>query len=422
VAEDTLGEPGPRQPAPGSKRRAALWAGGIGLIAGLAGGAIVLGIERAMEGPGREPTPTAPTATTGEQPAVGDGEAGSPRGWAAVVQSASPGVVAITATMITTVEPPIGLPVEPRREEQVSLGSGFVLDKNGHVLTNQHVVSGATSIKVHFSDGTHAAGRLAGADATSDLAVIKVSVAAGRLRPVTLGSATSLRVGDAVLAIGAPFGYERSASAGIVSGLDREIASPNGFTLTGAIQTDAAVNHGNSGGPLLDAGGRAVGVNAQIAASGVDANVGVAFAVPIDAGARKIIAELRDRGSVSHAWLGVAGVTVDPELAATGRVGATSGVLVTGLVDGGPADSAGLQAGSEVLTLDGTSYCVGGDVITAMNGRAIATMADLQDALETRSPGDEARITVVRASGVRATVDVPLAKQPAAAPAVTSGC
>lgn len=422
--EDSLGGPGSGQPAPGRRgRAAALWVVVLALVAGLAGGAIVFGIDRATEGPDQEAVTTAPeTATTGTVPESGDGGTTSPLGWAGVVQRATPGVVAITATVMVTVEAPPGVPVPPRQEEQTSLGSGFVLDRKGHIVTNQHVVGGATAITVHFSDGTHAAGRLVGADATSDLAVIRVSVAAARLHPLTLGSAASLRVGDPVLAIGSPFGYERSASAGIVSGLDREIESPNGFTLTGAVQTDAAVNHGNSGGPLLDTDGDAVGVNAQIAASGVDANVGVAFAVPIDTATRKVIAQLRDTGSVSHAWLGIAGATVDSQLSATGRVKATSGVLVTGLVDGGPADSAGLRAGSEALTLDGTTYCVGGDVITGIDGRAIASMTDLQEVLNTLSPGAKIRVSVVRSSGATATLDVTLGKQPATAPTVTSGC
>ncbi|MEW6583802.1 MAG: trypsin-like peptidase domain-containing protein, partial [Actinomycetota bacterium] len=391
----------------------------VAVAAGVAGGAAVYGVERATEGSG-EPAATV-SATAPATTATDEVGGGTATGWTAVVRRASPGVVSITSVLTVTADPGFpGAPPETRQE--TAAGTGFVIDASGDIVTSQHVVADATSITVRFADGTSAKATVRGTDATTDLAVIRVKVAAATLHPLTLGSAAGVRVGDPVLAIGNPFGYDRSASAGIVSGLGREIQSPNGFTLVDAIQTDAAVNHGNSGGPLLDAAGRVIGVNAQIADSGVDANVGVAFAVPMDAGNRRVIAQLRDAGKVSHAWLGIAGQTIDARLAQEGRVPVSAGVLVTGTVAGGPAADAGIDPGTDQVTVDGAAFCVGGDVITSIDGRAIASMADLQGALEASRPGAEVAVRVVHADGEVETVRVTLGAQPATAPSVTSGC
>lgn len=230
--------------------------------------------------------------------------------------------------------------------ESVAEGSGFVLDEDGRIVTNDHVVEGATEIDVAFADGTKADATLLATDPLLDLAVIQVDVDAATLAPLRLGEAETLRVGEAVVAIGSPFGLERSVSAGIVSALGRQITAPNGFTLSNAIQTDAAINHGNSGGPLLDEDGQVIGVSAQIADSGVDANVGIGFAVALDEAAREAIASLARGETVAHAWLGVSLDDVDAILATSGEVEATQGALVTGLVAGGPADDAGFRGGT----------------------------------------------------------------------------
>jgi S1-C subfamily serine protease len=188
------------------------------------------------------------------------------------------------------------------------------------------------------------------------------------------------------------------------------------------VQTDAPINHGNSGGPLLDARGRVVGVAAQIADSGVDANVGVGFAVAMDSVTRRAIATLEKGGTVRHAWLGVALADIDAILATSNRVPVKQGALVTGVVAGGPADSAGVIGGSQIATVDGAGYCVGGDVLTKLAGRAITSSTDLEIALDTHRPGEKITLTVVRANGKKADLTVTLGTQPTTAPETTTGC
>jgi S1-C subfamily serine protease len=330
------------------------------------------------------------------------------------VASAAAGVVAVTAT--------VGQDTGFGQQESVGAGSGFVLDEEGRILTNDHVVEGASAIRVSFADGTKVRATLLATDPLLDLAVIQVDVPAATLHPVALGRAEALRLGEAVVAIGNPFGLERSVSAGVVSGLHRQIRAPNGFTLSNAIQTDAAINHGNSGGPLLDADGRVVGVNAQIADSGVDANVGVGFAVALDAAAREAIETLAQGRTVSHAWLGVALDDVDAILATSGEVESTSGALLTAIVPGGPADDAGLRGGSTVTSIDGAEYCLGGDIVVAVGETEIASPGDLQTAISGVDPGTTVKLDVVREDGSEQTIAVVLGAQPTSAPEATNGC
>lgn len=386
----------------------------VALLAGLAGAALVLVVEEA-----REEDDGPPATTTGADDGAGAGT--SVRSWAPVVRAARQGVVSITATVLVDAPAPPGFE-SPGKQEETSTGSGFVIDDDGTIATNAHVVAGATAVVIRLADGTTARATLVGSDTTTDLAVLSVDLPEEDLHPLTLGSAERVAVGQPVLAIGDPFGYEGSASAGIVSGLEREISAPNGWTITDAIQTDAALNHGNSGGPLLDAAGRVIGVSAQLASSGVDANVGVAFAVPIDDHTRKVLGELRENGVASHVWLGIAGQTIQPELVATGEVEASSGVLVTGVAPDSPAAAAGMRAGSTTIEAGGVAYCVGGDVITAIDGNATPGVHELQDVLEELEPGDEAVLDVVRPDGSKAKLRVELTKQPEEPPALQSGC
>lgn len=350
---------------------------------------------------------TAPDGTPGESEPVSvtDGLVSAAR--------AATGVV----TVVSVVD--AQSPFAPRG---VGEGSGFVLDRDGRIVTAEHVVDGAASIHVAFPDGTKADARLVAADPLLDLAVIEVDVPSAVLEPLPLGRAESLRVGETVLAIGTPFGLAQSVSAGIVSALERQITAPNGFTLGNAIQTDAPVNHGNSGGPLLDTEGRVIGVNVQIADSGVDANVGVGFAAAIDEGAREAIEEMTRGRTPVHAWLGVSLDEIDAILATSGEAPATAGALVTGIVAGGPAAEAGLRGGTVVTRVDGVDYCLGGDVVVAVEGTAVTDVGDLQTALVALDPGDTVELDVVRADGSRDTVSVTLGTQPTAAPPPTTGC
>jgi S1-C subfamily serine protease len=274
---------------------------------------------------------------------------------------------------------------------------------------------------VELDSGRTAAAGVVGTDPSTDLALLSIDVPASELEPVPLGDSSSLAVGEPVMAIGDPFGYEGSASAGIVSGLGRTMQAPNGFSITGAIQTDAAVNHGNSGGALLDAAGELIGIPAQIADSGVDGNVGVAFAIPVDT-AKAVIGQLSEDGSVEHAWLGVSMATVDADLAEAAGLGPRRGALVTGVVAGGPAADAGLRAGGEAVETGGGPVCAGGDVVTAVGDAPVADAADLQQAVDARSPGDEVELRVVGPDGGSRTVTVTLGERPRSAGRAVGGC
>ena len=286
-------------------------------------------------------------------------------------------------------------------------GSGFVFDTEGHVVTNQHVVAGASDINVRFSNGSTYPASLVGSDRSTDLAVIDVDAPAAVLQPLELGDSSAVRVGDAVVALGSPFGLEGTITSGIVSALHRQMTAPNNFTITDSIQTDAAINHGNSGGPLLDSGARVVGVNSQIE-SETGGNVGIGFAVPSNT-VRSVVEDIVEDGDVEHAFLGVGIQTIPAEVAE--ELGGAAGVGITNVRDGSPAAEADLRAGTGSRTVDGVSYPTGGDVITAVDGDAVGTSEQLQSLVAEHAPGDELELTVVH-DGERRTVTVTLADRP----------
>jgi putative serine protease PepD len=300
----------------------------------------------------------------------------------AIYASASAGVVDITATGTGASQPG---PFGQGSSQSTATGSGFVVDSQGHIVTAAHVIDGATSIKVTFADGVTRTATLAGRDDATDVAVLKVDPSGLTLHPLTLGSSAALGVGDALVAIGSPFGYEESVSTGIVSGLDRTIQAPNGYTVAHAVQTDAALNPGNSGGPILDSSGRVVGIADQIATGGADQSSGVGFAVPIDLVSGELH-QLAAGQTVSHAYLGV-GTTQS-----TGTTGAGIGSVTAG----SPAASAGLKAG---------------DVVTAIDGKKITGSSDLVAAIAGRAPGDRIQLTVRRGSNTL-TLTATLGTQP----------
>ena len=286
-------------------------------------------------------------------------------------------------------------------------GSGFVYDKSGHVVTNHHVVDGASTARVTFSNGDTYDATVVGTDPSTDLAVLKVDAPASVLTPLSLGDASELAVGDAVVAIGSPFGLEQTVTAGIVSALERQMEAPNGFTINDSIQTDAAINHGNSGGPLLDLEGHVVGVNAQISSES-GGNDGVGFAIPSNT-VDTIVSQILADGDVEHAYLGV-GVATIPE-SATGELDSAAGVALTEVRQDTPAAEAGLRAGTGTTTIDGRQYPTGGDVVTEVDGEAVETAEDLQRAIDAHKPGDTITLTVVRDGDTR-TVDVTLDSRP----------
>jgi S1-C subfamily serine protease len=399
-----------RPPTPGRVRILVLLSFLVAAVAVAGIGAGVV-IERAADD--GSPSSSAPVESTPD--ASPDEPSSSTTDSIVDAAEAASGVVSVLATMAQ------GSGFGPSGES-VAEGSGFVLDEEGRIVTNDHVVDGASEIDVAFADGTKADATLLATDPLLDLAVIQVEVDAATLEPLRLGRAETLRVGETVVAIGNPFGLERSVSAGIVSALGRQITAPNGFTLSNAIQTDAAINHGNSGGPLLDDDGQVIGVNAQIADSGVDANVGVGFAVALDEAAREAIASMAQGETVEHAWLGVSLDDVDAILATSGQLEATQGALVTGVVAGGPADEAGFRGGTALTTIDGAQYCLGGDVVVAVDGATVREVGDLQHAVAALAPGTTVDVEVVRSDGSRVTLEVELGTQPTTAPEATTGC
>jgi S1-C subfamily serine protease len=290
-------------------------------------------------------------------------------------------------------------------------GSGFVFDTKGHVITNQHVVENAESISVRFWNGATYGAKVVGSDPSTDLAVIKVDAPARLLEPLTLGDSSQLEVGDGVVAIGSPYGLEATVTSGIVSALHRQMTSPNRFTINDSIQTDAAINHGNSGGPLLNSSGRVVGVNAQIRSDSGGSD-GVGFAIPSNT-VKSIAAQILETGGAEHAYLGVS-LDPIPETVAE-ELDSVGGVAVTEVRPGTPAARAGLRAANSSRVVDGEEYPTGGDVITEVDGKKVRTAEDLQNAIDAKRPGDTVTLTYHR-DGKSREADVKLANRPAELP------
>ena len=316
-----------------------------------------------------------------------------------VYEKAYKSVVEITTTLNQS---------SPTGEQQASgQGSGFVFDAEGHIVTNHHVVDGAQSVSVRFWDGSTYDATVVGTDPSTDLAVIKVDAPADVLIPLAVGDSNSLSVGESVVAIGSPFGLEGTLTSGIVSALNREMTSPNNFTISNSIQTDAAINHGNSGGPLLNAAGEVVGVNTQIKSDSGGSD-GIGFAIPSST-VSSIVPQIISSGSVEHAYLGVGVASLSESVAS--ELGVPAGAMVTEVRQGTPAAEAGLRAASGSAMVDGQSYPTGGDVITAVDGTAITDGASLQSAIDAKRPGDSVSITYTR-DGTSTTVQVSLGTRP----------
>jgi S1-C subfamily serine protease len=332
-----------------------------------------------------------------------------------IYERSGPGVVQITTTTVRRIDtdPFFNALGFPQQRRQKALGSGFVIDKAGHIATNFHVVEGAETVEVSFSNRDSVKARVVGTDPSTDIAVLEVNVDAGALTPLDLGDSDRLQVGDSVVAIGNPFGLERSVTAGIVSALHRPLTAPNDFTIDDVIQTDAAINSGNSGGPLIDARGRVVGVNSAIATgnTGAQGNIGIGFAVPINT-VRDVASQLIERGKVEHAFLGIGVQPVDREVSRLFDLPVKRGLMVVRVYESSAADKAGLRAGTDEVVVSGESYLLGGDTLVAIDGRELATGEDLRDAISARKPGDKLTIEAYRGSEKR-SFEVTLGRQPA---------
>ncbi|HSS40984.1 MAG TPA: trypsin-like peptidase domain-containing protein [Solirubrobacterales bacterium] len=306
--------------------------------------------------------------------------------------------------------------VEPESGGGTATGSGFVIDDEGHILTNNHVVEGASKVTVKLGDSekTYDA-EVVGADPGTDIALLQVDAPADEVHPLTLGKSSEAEVGDPVVAIGNPFGLDRTVTSGIVSALQRQIEAPNGFSISHVIQTDAAINPGNSGGPLINAAGEVIGINAQIATGGGgNGNVGIGFAIPIDT-VRAEIEALKTKGEVEHAFIGISGGTVTPELAKAVNLPVDQGVIVQSVVKDGPADKAGIEAGGTSATIEGEEVRLGGDIITEIDGKKLKSMNELVEIIQGSKPGDEIELTIIR-DGDEKTADVTLGTQPEKSP------
>jgi S1-C subfamily serine protease len=347
----------------------------------------------------------------GQDTAGGDGAGLTPRD---IYKRAAPGVVFIRAQVVEQSQSPFdfGFPQEQRGE---ATGSGFVIDRDGTILTNAHVVSGATKVTVQFADKHVVDARIVGRDESTDLAVLRVSAKPSELRPLTLGTSRTIQVGDPTIAIGNPFGLERTLTTGVVSATKRTIQAPNGFEIDGVIQTDAAINPGNSGGPLLDATGRVIGINSQIATgSSGGGNVGIGFAIPVDT-AKRLVPELEKTGKVDRGFLGIESpLTIDSSLSDL-NLPVDEGVLVQTVTPGSPADKAGIKGGDIVARVDGNEVRLGGDIITAVDGRKVRTGDDLLNRIAGKKQGDKVKIDLLH-DGRKRTVEVALAARPTQTP------
>jgi S1-C subfamily serine protease len=324
---------------------------------------------------------------------------------------AAPGVVQITSTTAASDNPSLA-PFEQQSVPDQALGSGFVIDKTGHIVTNYHVIEGADAIEVSFSNQDTLSATIVGSDPSTDIAVLRVQSSSRGLAPLAFGNSDTVRVGDPVVAIGNPFGLRRTATAGIVSAVqERTITAPNGYPIDHVIQTDAQINSGNSGGPLLSARGEVIGVNSQIArADGSSGNVGIGFAVPSNT-VKEVVAQLTATGRVDRAYLGIAGSTVTAELARVFRLPVDEGVLIEAVTEGSAAAKAGLKGGTTDVVVAGESHVLGGDVIVAVGGKRVGSSDELRDALARLKPGQTVNVQIHRGTTI-VTLPVTLGRQP----------
>ena len=378
---------------------AASIAGGAVAVAGVA---LLLGVGDGDDGGSTDGTVTQSTSS-GPDRFRRDGRLSL----ADVYRTSEGGVVQVSVTNVVESEDPLFR--IPQQQQPRGLGSGFVIDKSGHIVTNFHVIEGADEVEVSFSNGEEMSADVVGSDPSTDIAVLKVSAESRALRVLTLGNSDQLEVGDEVVAIGNPLGYERTMTAGIVSALGRVIESPDQFAIDEVIQTDAPINSGNSGGPLLNAEGEVVGVNTQIA-SLTGGNIGIGFAVPINT-VKDVTAQLIDKGRVEHAYLGVEPLEIDEEIADTLNLGVERGLLIATVREGSAAEKAGLRGGTQQVVVEGTTWTLGGDIIVKADGMELRTVDELRDLIEEKNPGDQLELEI-RRDGETRTVNVKLGRRP----------
>ena len=397
---------------------------GLGvLLAGVLGAGISLGALAVLGDLGKTTTVVTARSETPSTVALSPTSGAKGLTIPEIYNRTSPGVVQVTSTSIVKGQsnPFFQLPAQ----KQEALGSGFVIDKQGHIVTNYHVIQGASSIKVLFSNDVNTKATVVGTDKSTDLAVLKVSVSPSALNPLAFGNSSALEVGDSVVAIGNPFGFDRSITSGIVSAIynlgDGSTSSPlispgstsgsSGFPIA-AIQTDAAINHGNSGGPLLNDLGQVVGVNSQIETGGTsEGNVGIGFAIQSNT-VKQVVAQIIRTGKAAHAFLGVQVQPISSEVASLFRLPVKEGLLVTRVTAGTGAAKAGIKGGTTSVTVAGQSYRLGGDIIVGAHGMNVgSSVGKLEDFIAEQKPGSKISLEIYRGSK-KMTVSVTLGNRP----------
>jgi S1-C subfamily serine protease len=379
----------------------------VALVSGLIGGGVAVGAVTAFDLGGSNTKTVVQQAPLATADASQKKSAGlTPRD---IYDRDAPGVAYITAQIVQRTASPFDFGL-PQEQQGTSTGSGFVIDKDGTIATNAHVVDGATRVSVRFGDGAAHPAKILGVDKSTDLALLKIDPKGVDLHPLPLGSSHGIQVGDPTVAIGNPFGLDRTLTTGVVSALQRHIKAPNGFTIDNVIQTDAAINPGNSGGPLIDATGKVIGINSQIeTGSNGNGNVGIGFAIPIDTVKQKI-GTLKKTGTIKYAYLGVSTQTIDSSFA--GLLPVKNGALVQTVTAGSPAAKAGLQGGDITAQVGGTPVALGGDIITKCDNQAITSADDLSSLVGRHKAGDKVKITFIRDRTTK-TVEVTLGTRPA---------
>jgi S1-C subfamily serine protease len=391
----------------------------IPFISALLGGGVVVAIVAAAGGLSNGTTVTTVQAPPAAQANASQTTTGlTPH---QIYMRDAPGVAFVTSTVVQKSESPFNLfgggGGESQRQGQAT-GSGIVIDSNGTILTNYHVVENAIKVTVSFEKGNAVEAQIVGKDPSNDLAVLRIPTDGLTLHPLTLGDSATAQVGDPVYAIGNPFDLQRTLTTGVVSALQRQITAPNGFAINNVLQTDAPINPGNSGGPLLDAQGRVIGINSQIetGASG-GGSVGIGFAVPINT-AKAEISQLEKGHTVASAYLGVVSRTVDASLSAL-NLPVKEGALVLSVQNGSPASKAGIHGGVAAGSEQG-EVSVGGDVIVGVDGKAINSSEDLSAAIGSKKPGETIKVKLYRANGHGGwavhTISVTLGSRPSTNP------
>ncbi|MGA9761753.1 MAG: trypsin-like peptidase domain-containing protein [Gaiellaceae bacterium] len=390
------------------------------LVAGAAGAGIALGIASAL-GDLKSTTVVTSSSETPSSLQQAASVGGKALTIPEIYERTAPGVVQVTSTQIVKAQQVNPFFQTPAQKVQ-ALGSGFVIDKQGDIVTNYHVIQGATSIEVLFSNNVTTKATVIGTDISTDLAVLRVKVSPSALTPLAFGDSSALEVGDSVVAIGNPFGLDRTVTSGIVSAIynpgEGSTATQNNYPVISqnnvqipAIQTDAAINHGNSGGPLMNTLGQVIGVNSQIETGGTSqGNVGIGFAIQSNT-VKEIVAQLLKNGKATHAQIGISVVGVTPQLASLYRLPVKQGVLVESVKAGSGAAKAGLKAGKQKVSVAGQTFFIGGDIIVKVDGVSLgSSVGKLESIVAGHKPGDKLSLEIYRGN-TKMTVSVTLSNR-----------